>query len=225
MRQKRGIRWEFVLPIAVAFFVMLGSFITALLLDEESRRGFLSEGGPVEIGSVVCYGAATAALVLLWLTGRDGSFALRTSFFTALLVARELDCHTRFTSEGIFRSSFYFRDISSVPEKAVVIVILAGTAAMGIWYARSYTGRYVRGFFGRVPWVLGVALGFGLTAVGKLADSSTWMLRTVGLERSVSIEMVNVFEESAEFAGASVILVAALMYAHTVLTRRESSLG
>jgi len=225
MRGQGRLRWAVVVPIAVVVLVMAVCFVTAWLIDEDSRRGFLGEGGPVEIASVVCSIAATVVLVFFSMLRLDGAFALRSAFFTALLAARELDFHNRFTTEGVFRSSFYFRNNSSGVEKAVVVAILIGIVALGVWYARSYAGRYVRGFLGRVPWVLSVALGFGLMAIGKLADSSTWILESVGLERGVSIEMVNVFEETVELAGALVLCVAVLLYVHAVVTRRESSLG
>ncbi len=209
------------IPAVLIVLLMAVCLTTAGTLEGDARQAFLGEGGPIETTSAFCYIAITVLLCTFSFWRYDRCFAIETGALSALLAARELDFHNRFTTEGVFRSSFYFRDLASVPEKIVVSIILLGIAVLVIDYARRFTGRYIRGLLTLTPWVVTVVGGFGLIVLGKGMDSSTWAFEAVGVEQQLSISMINMLEESLELSGAVALLCAAILYVRSASRERS----
>lgn len=208
-------------PAILVLLVLSVCMITAFTLEGDARQQFLAESGPVETGSALSYVAITILLCGFSFWRVDRRFTLQTAAISALLMARELDCHNRFTTEGVFRSSFYFRDNASITEKIIVSIIMIGIIVLLIDYARRYTGRYIKGALSMTPWVLCVGAGFVMIAMGKAMDSSTWAFEAVGVEQQLSISLINILEESLELAGAVALLCASILYIRAALRERS----
>ncbi|GAB5495211.1 MAG: hypothetical protein Phyf2KO_02910 [Phycisphaerales bacterium] len=210
------------IPPAVLVLLVLGfCMVTAFTLEGDARQQFLAESGPVETGSALCYVSITVLLCGFSFWRVDRRFTLQTAAISALLLARELDCHNRFTTEGVFRSSFYFRDNASISEKIIVSIIMIGIIVLIIDYARRYVGRYLRGALSLTPWVICVGAGIALIAAGKAMDSSTWAFEAIGVEQQLSISLINVLEESLELSGAVSLLCASVLYIRLALRDRS----
>lgn len=208
-------------PTLVVLFVMGVSLVTAASLEGESRQQFLGEGGPIETASALCYVAITTMLCVFSFWRVDRRFALQTAALSALLAARELDFHIRFTTEGVFRTSFYFRDRASISEKIIVSIIMLAIIVLIVDYLRRYTRRYISGALSLTPWVITLIAGFVLIVMGKAMDSSTWAFEAVGVEQQLSISVINMLEESLELTGAVALLCAAIMYIRETLRNRS----
>ncbi|NEQ55051.1 MAG: hypothetical protein F6K11_33830 [Leptolyngbya sp. SIO3F4] len=208
-------------PAILVLLVLGGCVITAFVLEGNARQQFLAESGPVETGSALSYVAITVLLCGFSFWRVDRRFTLQTAAISALLLARELDCHNRFTTEGVFRSSFYFRNNASISEKIIVSIIMIGIIVLLVDYARKYTGRYIRGALSLTPWILCVGAGFVMIVLGKAMDSSTWAFEAVGVEQQLSISLINILEESLEFAGAVALLCASVLFIRSALRERS----
>lgn len=207
-------RLRLLLITAIVVLGLMGAcLLTIASLDDEGRAAFLAETGPVEIASAGCYIAMAIMLGLFAVASRaDRLFAFEFAAFSALLAARELDFHNRFTSEGVFRSSFYFRGESSIPEKIIVSLIMLAILALVVHHIRRYAKRYIAGVLRLAPWVLTLGTGFVLIVMGKAMDSSTWIFESMGVEQKMTISLINAIEESLELAGAGALLTGAAFY-------------
>ena len=120
--------------------VVLVSLIIAVISIGDFFLGtFLtSEDGPVQIFSVVGYGAAIiAALVLQW-KGRVTS-GYGAAVILLAMGLRELDLHERFTTMGIMKTRFFLSEIVPLQEKIIAGAVLLGLAmVIGSYIAQNF---------------------------------------------------------------------------------------
>lgn len=201
------------LGIPALGLVLLGAALAyAYALPSGERSRWLAESGPVEIASIALHLAGAGILVLSGLFQGDRGFALRSAVILGLFAAREADFHNRFTTEGIFRTSYYFRSHAPTAEKAVVVAVLLLIAFVCLTLLAFYSPRVLRALRSGSAWAVAGALGLVLLVSGKSLDAMTWISRAIGTDYTPPIETVKVFEESTELVGAALLCAAALLY-------------
>lgn len=200
-----------ILLAAAALFV--GSLVMAFTLHDDARKAWLAESGPIETASIALHLAGAAILILSALLLPDRGFATRSALFLALFAAREADFHNRFTTEGIFRTSYFLKSGAPLAEKAAVAALLVFIAFVAIGYLPAYAKRYTSGLRQGTAWVYAALLGLAFLVAGKSLDASTGLLRSIGSSYEPPIQTVNLFEESTECVGAAMLFAATLLYA------------
>ncbi len=113
---------------AYSMIIVLLLFVVISTFDDYTTGLFVSEGGLVESLTVILYFSCFAYLVM------QGKLAYVKKYYYLASVPvifglRELDFHSRFTTESILRGSFYIRGHIPFYEKIMgVIIILVGAA-------------------------------------------------------------------------------------------------
>jgi hypothetical protein len=129
------------LLIALAAYVALLAALP-LLLPAPTLKRVLSESGPFEVGALLMWLAAAAALAV-----RIRPFTARTLAFTTLMLlfaAREADLQKAFTAESISRLHYYRRVAAPLSEKlaaAAVALLFLALVAYAVFVCLRFLAR------------------------------------------------------------------------------------
>ncbi len=203
------------------FASVLVSLVVALTVDSASHARWVAESGPIETASILFHLGSVLVLVLSALFLGDRRFALRWALIMGFFAAREADSHNRFTTEGIFRTSYYFKSSAPIIERVLVTLVLLAIAYVVLTFLAGSAGRLFMALRYRTRWVVCGAIGLILLIAGKSLDASTWITQAIGTDWRPQIETVNLFEEITELAGAALLCTSALFY--TVSQARRHS--
>lgn len=209
--------------VLTAIVLFAATLIAAFTIPSDARQAWLAEAGPVETGSIALHLAGVVLLVLSAFTLGDRGFAFRSAFILLLFAAREADFHNRFTTEGIFRTSYYIKSGAPLTEKIAVVAFLVFVAYVLVSYLTLSANRYLAGLRRGTAWVFAVLLGLAFLVGGKALDASTGLLRSVGSSYEPPIEVVNLFEETTELVGAAMLFGAVLLYMVSRSKERRAS--
>ena len=212
---------------AIALFssAFLISFVVSFTLDEGARSNWVAESGPIETLSIGLHLLGASLLLVSALFLGDRGFAWRWAVILALFAAREADWHKKFTTEGIFRSSYYVRSEAPIIERVVVGFVLLLIAYVALSFVFGNLGRFLRAINSRTRWVMFGLIGLLLLISGKSLDAMTWITRAIGTDWRPQISTINLFEEIAEMTGALLLCVAVLCYTYwrIEVSRQDSS--
>lgn len=212
--------------IALLSSSFLISLIISFTVDEAARSSWVAESGPVETLTIGLHLLGASVLLLSALFLGDRTFAWRWAFILGLFAAREADWHKKFTTEGIFRSSYYVRSEAPIMERVVVGLAMLLIAYVVLSFVFGNLGRLLGAIRSRTRWAMFGLVGILLLISGKSLDAMTWITRAIGTDWRPQIATVNLFEEVTEMTGALLICVAVLCYTHwRVEANRQDSLA
>lgn len=201
-------RFAFLLPIMIVAIITL---TIGLSLEPAAAKLIYTEGRLVENATVVFYGLA----IIVALAVKRPYLGLRchTAIVLAIMAGRELDMHKSFTTESMFKISYYMK-----PHDPVMIRVLAGCLVLillGVLlsYARHLKG-VLRNLWESRPHAITLAVVLVIVPVSKIFDSSPRMARKfLGIDFPDELRFwLFLSEESLEFLIPVLILLAVVQY-------------
>ncbi|MEE4312915.1 MAG: hypothetical protein V2J11_00350 [Desulfofustis sp.] len=203
----------------------IGIFLVAVaasLLPAETGAALVRENGPVESATAVLYLIAT-----VWLLARsfrdNPRWNLTAALMVALLLLRELDAHSRFTTMGVLKSRYYLSPDVPAGEKVVVSALMILILIVGLRFVWQSAPSFFRAVRRRQAAALAIAAAVGTAVVSKTLDSFSGPIRHVlrPLYHD-SKTYLRVYEEIFELAIPLFILLALLFF---TASRRDSTKG
>jgi hypothetical protein len=181
------------------------------LLPPDMTLLMVVENGPVEMLSAV--GLLAAAFWLFCRAGRDASGQpISAGILVLLLGLRELDCHARFTTMGVFKTKYYISPAVPAGEKAIVSFIMICILIIAIRYLTHNFSRFVLALRLRQPAALAILAAIGYALLGKGLDSfSTPLEPIIDLFSSNPKLFLRAAEECVEL-GTPICILLALYY-------------
>lgn len=196
---------------------VLGAVLIASSLqqtDSDLRAMLTAEGGIVQTLSALGYIACIAVLL-----AKAGVHSLAQRWYMpALLLSltlREFDFHTRFSTKGIFKSSFYLSTEVPAAEKLAALAVTAIIATA----VAALTWRHLAGFLKNLrrkdPAAIAFSCAAGCAVVSEIIDGMGRKLATIGLELSAhAAQNAVVVEELAELGIPLMLTLAASLSRH-----------
>lgn len=193
----------------VALVGLVLADVVLLGLPRELSRPILEEGGPVEFASAALY--LTAALATGWLAFRGRPLMPAATLVLVLCLAREMDLHDRFTSQGITRLRFYTSASTPLVEKMLVIGVIGAVLWLLYGPARDLASSLRAGV--RPP--AGLLWGAGVLIGAQLLDRVVRLLvYDLGMAADATLPFLGfLLEETAEMAAPLLFLTAVPMAA------------
>lgn len=203
---------RYYLLILAALAAMVLTVLATRFLGSEAAHFWLAEGGIIETLSPVGYGICI--LLMIVLGGKN--FALRYANLIVLLLflcARELDFDKRFTTDGIFKTSFYVSSEVPLMEKlaAVAVILVLGWAVLK--FAFEHLDHVTAALLRFHPAALSGALALACMVASKTFDGIARKLIPWGVEVSeyLSLLLTDV-EEVLELGIPVFFIIAAIAY-------------
>ena len=197
--------------LLVAILTVAGVW-ALLIVPPETAQALTTEGsGFVEYGAVIGY-LICAALVAV-LSRAKGFFKLALIVVPIALALREMDMDKRYFTEGLFKSSQYFKGIVSWPEVALSAAIVLFLAACGLMILRSGGASFFAGLRRGEAWVLAICAAIGVAVIAKSLDGLSRKLAPLGIEVSQTLsDQTTLIEEGLELAIPVFLILAILAY-------------
>jgi hypothetical protein len=165
---------------AAVLVLLLSLFWMVLTLDESTRKGLLTEGGPIEMSSALLYFVCFGLICY-----RGGLRFFKSYAYLALVPLlfgmREFDLDKAFTTTGIFKTRFFTRADVPFYEKIFGFLLIAALLYMVYALIRHQTKNYLRGIIAFTPLAVGATLIAGLVLVSKTLDGLERKLESVGV--------------------------------------------
>ncbi len=211
-------RFAFLLPIMI---VAITTLTIGLSLEPAAAKLIYQEGRLVENATVVIYGLAI--VVALAVNRPNLGLRCHTALVLAIMAGRELDLHKSFTTESMFKISYYMK-----PHDPVMIRVLAGCLVLillGVFlsYARHLKGVWRNLWEGRAH-AITVAVVLVTVPVSKIFDSSPRMVhKFLGIDFPDELRFwLLLSEESLELLIPVLILLAVVQYNLSTATVRPA---
>ncbi|MEM9825464.1 MAG: hypothetical protein AAF958_02685 [Planctomycetota bacterium] len=209
--------WRPTLCVLAITTLALVVTLTWAAIDRTSLQSETVEGGFVEVTTLAGYGVVLAGLVGIGVwqgtrgpksVGRFIQHPLLLAACVALLSAREMDWHKRFTSRDIFKTRFYVDPEIAASEKVLVsLFIIAMVAAIALVFRRYYASWTRQLLEGRVAAVAAMT-SLGLMVGSKLLDSGMGIIYRAGLASAEDKVVTTGVEEISELAIPLAMVVA-----------------
>lgn len=208
--------WRRFAFIALGFVLLELALILFFSLDT-THKDWLKESGPIEMGSIAFYLLGVCVFLISFVAGKNRKFDWRGAVLTALLAGREADFQNRFTTEGVFRTSYYFRAQVPLLERIITLLVLAFIGYVVISFLVLYLSDLLRGLRKGTTWVLLGGFAVMMLAFSKVLDATTWFSAWLGTDWRPSLDLISIFEETSEFTGAAALFLSAVLctLAHT----------
>lgn len=221
-RSRPGLYYLLILAVLAA---MVLTVLATRGLNAGAARFWLHEGGVIEtlspMGYVVCI------LIMIALGGTK--FALRYLNLIVLLLflcARELDFDKRFTTDGIFKTSFYVSPDVPLLEKvaAVAVILILGWAV--VKFALEHFDSVAQALLRLHPAALSGALALACMVASKTFDGIARKLAPWGVEISQYLSFfLTDIEEVLELGIPLFFIIAAIAYFGTRRDAVEGDVG
>ncbi len=199
-----------------AFLLLLAmigaaTVLTGLSLEQARTRVLYSEGQLIENATVLLYGAALA-LLLGWSNG-ERELRLMVALVVSLCAFRELDLHKAYTSESLFKISYYIRGDDPIMGRVVAGIILVAILALLV-----RTLIYCRNLFKELwagrPFAYSALTSILLLPFSKAFDSGPRMIhKHFGIDLPAEVRLgLLVTEETLELAVPLLIILSIAQY-------------
>ena len=191
----RGGGW---LPLAIVLASMVPVIAACALLPEEALKTLVSEAGSLEIGTSLVY---VVLLGVVLVQGTRGGLGLIPALLAALMLARELDLHRRFSTKGISSIGFYTDAAIPLGVRIAVALVLAAIAAAVLAFVVRIAPQLIAALRRRsvflyplaaAAFLIGAALALDglprkLNTVFSVTLSAPWILDLAVLEEAVEL--------------------------------------
>lgn len=199
-----------------AFLLLLAAtgavtVLTVLSLEPVKTRLLYSEGQLIENATVLFYGAALA-LLLGWSNG-ERELRLLISLVVSLCAFRELDLHKAYTSESLFKISYYVRGDDPIMGRIVAGIILVAILAL-LFRTLIYCRNLFKELWAGRPFAFSALTAILLLPLSKAFDSSPRMIhKHLGMDLSADVRLgLLVTEETLEFAIPLLIILSVAQF-------------
>lgn len=187
-----------------AFLLLLAAIgaltvLTGLTLEKAEIRLLYSEGQLIENATVLLYGAALA-LLLGWSNG-ERELRLLIALVVSLCAFRELDLHKAYTSESLFKISYYIRGDDPIMGRVVAGIIVVAILAL-LFRTLIYCRNLFKELWAGRPFAYSALTAILLLPFSKALDSGPRMIHKhfdIDLPADVRL-WLQVAEETLEFA-------------------------
>jgi hypothetical protein len=168
-----GIYMKLLLLIGTGIFLVA---VAASLLPAETGAALVREHGPVETVTALLY--LIAAVWLLARSFRDNPhWHLTAGLMVVLLLLRELDAHTRFTTMGVLKSRYYLCPDIPTGEKTVVSVVMILLLIVVLRFVWRTAPSFFHALRHRQAPSLAIAAAIGTAVISKALDSLSGPIR------------------------------------------------
>lgn len=199
-------------------FCLWGWFLWIWALGPGTRDPWLTEHGVVEMGTVICY----VIFLLLYAYYIRLKCTIAAPILVSLMMFRELDFHSNFTTMSITKSRFFLSGEVPIYEKliagAVWILAIYCVIRVGLYFFKPALVALKQG---RAYAWAGVAGAFN-AFLGKAMDGLGRKLSSIGIEiGEANNKYWGAFEEVIEIGIPLYMILAVLAY--VVLTKEETT--
>jgi hypothetical protein len=151
--------------------------------------------------------------------------ALPVFFLLLVLIMREYDFHTRFTSMSITKLKFYISGEVPLHEKLPAVIVLCIIA----WAVLTLFKRYGRTFWAKLkkadPMYIAIAVAIALIVLSQAIDGIGRDFKMIGMPLGVlGKDRFEALEETLEFGVPIFFFIAIIAYFGTKKTERTPSL-
>ena len=183
-----------------------------LILPNETAQALTAEGsGFVEYGAVIGY--LICAVLVAVLSRAAGFLKLALIVAPIALALREMDMDKRYFTEGLFKSSQYFKGIVPWPEVALSAAIVLLLAACGIAILRRGGPGFLADLRRGEAWALSICAAVAVAVIAKSLDGLSRKLAPLGIEVSETLNnQTTLIEEGLELAIPAFLILAVLSY-------------
>ena len=204
-----GTKHKTYLPLLLCICALIVLMAALPVLNIDTQRALLIEGGPVETITVVAYAGCILFILLSWSWGA----IRRRWYFTAVLflfLCRELDLDKSQFTVGLLKSRQYIGDAVAVPEKILSLCLIFFILAVVVLIVLKETRGFFSGVWRCLPSELAVFSGLSLIFISKSMDGLGRKLADLNIVISQSVEnFAYVVEEVGEL-GIPVTFAAAI---------------
>ena len=210
--RQNGAVFYFVLMAAVAVVLLVIFLFPASTVDGHVNPIY-AEDGLIDFLSPLGY---IACILLIVLSG-GAAFALTRAlpaiFLLLVLVLREYDFHTRFTSMSITKLKFYISGEVPLHEKLPAVIVLCIVA----WAILTLVRRYGRAFLAKLkkadPMCLAIAIAVVLIALSQAIDGIGRDFKMIGMPLGAAgKDRFEALEETLEFGVPIFFFIATMAY-------------
>lgn len=209
--------WQLYLLVLIALVVL---FALSTILDDSTRKAFLSEDGPVEIASAVLYFVCCAYLLL-----KGGlAFFKHYPYFVViplLFGMRELDFDKRFTTIGVLKSKFYVSPLEPWHTKLIVIMLGLAVIVLIVMMIKKHLKALWESVRSGGDMGIGVVLVLAMLVVSKSLDGLERKCIAIGLSVPPLIAKYSSVAEEIIELGIPVIML--LLFRHYFSQRAQSA--
>ncbi len=154
--------------VATGMLILL-IFLLSLLLEGSARDFLIEEGGLIESASA--FGHFLCVAIILY---KGGLSYLKQYHYVVLLIIffmlRELDFHDKFTTMGIFKSSFFIRHTVPLMEKLVGAMIILLLLYLIFKMVHRHSREFLLGLKNYSVVSIGIFMAIVLIVVSKSLD-------------------------------------------------------
>jgi len=185
--------------------------LTALSIEPARIKVLYSEGQLIENTTVLLYGAALA-LLLGWSAG-ERELRLLIALVVSLCAFRELDLHKAYTSESLFKISYYIRGDDPIMGRIVAGIIFIAILAL-LFRTLIYCRNLLKGIGAGQPFAYSALTAILLLPISKVFDSSPRMIhKHLGFDLPADVRLgLLVTEETLEFTVPLLIILSVAQY-------------
>jgi hypothetical protein len=200
----RRSRW---LPFAIILVSLVLITCAYALLPQDARVALVSESGAVELGTSLFF---AVLLGILLVTKSRLGLGLIPAVLTALMLARELDLHRRFTTKGILSIGFYTDPAVPAGVRVVVAVVLAGVAIAVALFLIRIAPQLIAAVRRRSTFVYSLAAAAFLIGMALALDGAPRKLHTLFSVRlpATTVLYLAALEETVELLIPAMLLLA-----------------
>jgi hypothetical protein len=214
----------FAMMAAAAILLLLVFLLPASTVDGHVNPIY-AEDGLIDFLSPLGYMACILLIVLLGGAAFALTRALPAVFLLLVLIMREYDFHTRFTSMSITKLKFYISGEVPLHEKLPAVIVLCIIA----WAVLTLVRRYGRAFWAKLkkadPMCLAVAIAVALIVLSQAIDGIGRDFKMIGMPLgALGKDRFEALEETLEFGVPIFFLIAIIAYFGTARTERMPSL-
>lgn len=197
--------------IIVAFLAIAG-IVFLLSIPRDMAQALTTENtGFFEYGAVIGYFFCTF-LILIGLRIAMPMYAL-LAIIPAVLGLREMDMDKRYFTEGLFKSSQYFKGEVAWPELIISILILVFIITCIVMTLKRGLRPLITAIWGGKAWAFAIGAAILAAVIAKSLDGIGRKLRDFGIEISENFgETAELIEEGLELSIPAFLIVAVLAY-------------
>jgi len=200
--------------------------IATILPAEIAGIPVYDEDGLIEDLTVLGYALCAVLILILggWAFARTKALGILAILF--LLIFRELNFHTRFTTMSMTKTSFYLSADVPFVEKLAAILVGAFVIWVGLTVVLRYARPFLIGLRARQPMILAIACAMIGAVLSEVLDGLRRKLADVGLVLPESSEQVFTrFEETIELGIPLFLIIAVVMYFSSRNLEESRALG